>query len=507
MSVERKDTHRTNGLGRRWVSGFAPEASGWLAVGLLAPLAAAIGCAAPTYGAEAIELGDLVAEQPTFTCHDPVVVAHEPPTEDLASPTRPPSDSTVAAIRGFLAQREVPRLSLFGPRVVHPRLARIAVVDREGRRHVATFLRPSSTRESAPALLRVDHLDERRFTMLVDRSGETLPLSRSSLDALTNEAVGRASASMQHLDGLEFPPQMPPIRFPQWHSCTATEERQAARAWALAHHHAWRAQQLFTYLDANPTQREELWSHHFDAADGELDQWSPRAWFGVYRGADYTAIRGVVNDIYHRMMNAEIGSIEVDFKCTPTSAGNICNTVGPDAHHAMIGWVNGCNEFFQDWDDLGRAHVLLHEMVHHAWVTWYEHPGMVVDNHSHHHGAGCGDGGREYMVGFDLTRHLADSEDCNDRMIRIHNVDSYARMMSTFGRAVFEQRIAFYPTFGEGGTPPAQSCGAGNPDNPPATTDTPCVKIGQQMYCWGNADGGLDVAGDNCILSEPITPD
>ena len=402
-----------------------------------------------------------------------------------------------------------------------------------GQHEVSVFALPSGLKAAEPLVV-LERSDATLRTSLAERSGtfapsqwsptvSIQPSTTAALEAATlswpdgvelggdlkAEAV-TAQAAANALEGLAFPADMPPLQLPEFESCSAGEQDAAIRAWALSHHHVWRLWQLIEFLGEAGTYKDDWWVDGYDP-DKPNDNWSPRAWFGSYKGYRFEAIRRVVNEYWSRFRTGKLnGTTKIHIKCTPTDPGNVCNTTSTWGHHWVVGYVNLCQEFFDaaaDNDPLA-VQTVLHEVLHHAWVRWTDtvpRMQMIGDVHVHGHDFLCLNADTDYMVNAPDALHLAATESCFHRNIGMRNVANYALNAQRLGDAVMSGALHHFPITPP---PPSNSGQSGNE----CSTDLPgggsqdapeCFKVGQEWVCLpGAGAGGPIPIPSDCLLME-----
>ncbi len=331
---------------------------------------------------------------------------------------------------------------------------------------------------------------------------------------------GQVSAGyIDPIGALDLPPEMPAIHLPDFvdGSCERDEPGyplyQAKQAWALAHYNTWRAYQLLEFIGESASQfRDDYWADGYRSADGD-DNWSPRHWFGPWKGYRFDAIRKVVRAEWDRFRSAETGGIKIKLKCPtkqnePNNPGNVCFTAAPPAHHVVKGYVNLCEGFF-DESERYRGLLVAHELLHHTSAVYKEDIWKSVplgDTHLHAHGDACLSGVKtEKMYGPDKILHLAATPECNHRDKNMANNDTYAWFITRLGSAVRSGKLQRFPTEGvpwdtPGGTTNECSEMHHPPPGPDIQDPDECFKADGQTICpgGGGAGGGM-VVEDQCL--------
>lgn len=260
------------------------------------------------------------------------------------------------------------------------------------------------------------------------------------------------------VSGLTFPTDMPAINYPTFEGCNGADREAVEQAWAMAHHHSWRALQLFIYLDKAGDNRDDIWKAGFNPnakVDERMRSYSPNAFFGNYDGGTYR---------YQYIRDAIFLNWEKRFKAKMTvkcrrddGGGHPCyqNNPGgdgpPSANHIVAGTINLCNKFFNDTfenRDRERIRTILHENFH-----WLAPKGLaILDTHTHWDRNSKGrcrvDTDKGY--GLDKVMHYATSMGCWDdgkwhRGDAARNNDTYAYFIRNLGHVVYLKGLRSYP--------------------------------------------------------------
>lgn len=275
------------------------------------------------------------------------------------------------------------------------------------------------------------------------------------------------------LADLDLPHDMPPVRFPRFR-CQGEQLDESKRVWAMAHHHVWRTWQLIEFIGESGD-RAALWVDGWDPAR-EHRNWSPRTWFGPYAGYRFDAVRRTVRKLWERFRTARINGTRISVDCIDRSQrasacfrDNPGTGRGPSAYHFPIGNVNLCPRFW-DRDLHPMARGMVHEVLHHTWVSWKRttwRGAVVGDLHTHAHGRLCGRLTTEKMYGAEKSMHLAETPRCWHRDIALRNTDNYAWLVYRVGRAVYRGDLDRFPTLlPESASPDDAVCEAELPDDP-----------------------------------------
>lgn len=254
--------------------------------------------------------------------------------------------------------------------------------------------------------------------------------------------------------GIEFPADMPPIVYPNFEGCNSADRKEIEKAWAMAHHHAWRAFQLFKFLDKAGSNRDNFWSAGYTAGNDKEKRklsYSPYAFFGEYDGGTYRY--EFIRDAVFMNWNSRFQK-KMTIKCRRNEDGahpcylkNPGTNRPPSANHIVNGTVNLCNRFFDDKDDRDQVRTVLHEMFH-----WLAPKGLAIldtQTHSDMKNGWC-QTDTDKMYGLDDVMHLATSKGCwgNPKWHRgmaARNNDNYAYFILNFGEEIFYKGMKQFP--------------------------------------------------------------
>lgn len=255
--------------------------------------------------------------------------------------------------------------------------------------------------------------------------------------------------------GIEFPVEMPAIVFPTFEGCNAADRATIEKAWAMAHHAAWRSVQLFKHLDRAGDRRDDLWSHGYvnytNRDEYMAYNYSPRAWFGGYEGGSYRY--DYVRDAVYMNWESRFQK-KMTYKCRRDDGGahpcyqtNPGTDSPPSANHIVNGTVNLCNRFFDGKSPSDQVRTVLHEHFH-----WLAPRGLaILDVHTHwdRNSKGRCRATTEKGYGYEAI-HFAQSRGCWDdpkwhKGDAARNNDSYAYMIRNLGDAIFSGKLKEFP--------------------------------------------------------------
>lgn len=258
------------------------------------------------------------------------------------------------------------------------------------------------------------------------------------------------------VSGFDFPADMPAINYPNFDGCNEVDRKVIEKAWAKAHHHAWRAVQVFQVLDKAGSYRDDLWKAGYTAGNNIEERkksYSPYAFFGAYDGGTYRY--DYIRDAIYMNWNKRYMT-KMTVKCRRKDEGGahpcyLDNPGGngkPSANHIVNGTVNFCNDFFDDSTDSHRIKTVLHEMFH-----WLAPKGLaILDTHTHwdRNSKGWCRADTDKMYGLDDVMHLATSKGCWDdpdfhQGDAARNNDTYAYFIRNLGEAVYSGKLKQFP--------------------------------------------------------------
>jgi len=276
------------------------------------------------------------------------------------------------------------------------------------------------------------------------------PINKDSLYFSKGQAMKKDPVS-----GLDFPADMPAIIYPNFEGCNANDRKTVELAWAKAHHHAWRAYQLFAFLDKAGDNRDNVWKAGYTAGNNLENRklsYSPYAWFGEYSGGTYRYdyIRDAIFMNWQKryMVKNTVKCRRDDGGSHPCYLNNPGGDGPPSANHIVSGTINFCNSFFDESTDRHRVKTVLHEMFH-----WLAPKGLaILDVHTHwdRNSKGACRASTEKFYGLDNVMHAATSSGCwGDpewhRGDAARNNDTYAYFILRLGEAVYSKYLFEYP--------------------------------------------------------------
>lgn len=281
------------------------------------------------------------------------------------------------------------------------------------------------------------------------------PLPKDTLYFSSNHPLKKDPVS-----GLSFPDDMPAINYPNFEGCNAADRKITEKAWAVAHHHAWRAYQLFSFLDKSGDSRDNLWSADYTAGNNiELRKksYSPYAFWGSYDGGKYRY--DFIRDAIYMNWNERFQK-KMTIKCRRNDSGlhpcyleNPGTNRPPSANHIVNGTINLCNRFFdleigetEAQAERDRVRTILHEMFH-----WLAPKGLaILDTQTHSDMDGWCKTDTDKMYGLDDVMHLATSTGCwgnpkYHRGMAARNNDNYAYFIRNFGEEILNKGMKRFP--------------------------------------------------------------
>lgn len=251
--------------------------------------------------------------------------------------------------------------------------------------------------------------------------------------------------------GLSFPADMPAVRLPRgFKNCSANDRVLINRAWALAHHHLWRAHQVMQHINHRTSERSGLWTYSFSdrmkTPEGFYSNWSPRGWFGSYEARRFRLSRLAIEKVFNERFRG--ANFEVQCRWPGTDGAHPCETLSkrdPDANHIVLGKINFCSDFLREssYDDSWRAKQIVHEIFH-----WLKIPGSgywVSD--SHDFWKSCDNYEAVRALYGDDAAFLGMNRGCRDwnHNRAILTNDNYALFATMVGTRVYSQTMRSFP--------------------------------------------------------------
>jgi hypothetical protein len=199
---------------------------------------------------------------------------------------------------------------------------------------------------------------------------------------------------------------------------------------------------------------------------------SPEHWFGHYSTERFWAANEAVEKMWKVFRDAETDIIDVHLQCPDAgeNPGNICFTGHPYGHHSVKGWINVCDEAFDDSAGLypnnqdAVTHTIMHEAMHHLGTHFDAGFRALADTHTHGHGSSCVSSidHLDYIVGYDEVRHLAtyeaaDGEHCWHMNYAIQSPEAYALFAMRIGEGVRDGELYQWPKYADP-TPQPPEC-------------------------------------------------
>jgi hypothetical protein len=247
--------------------------------------------------------------------------------------------------------------------------------------------------------------------------------------------------------GLPFPADMPAVRLPgTFEGCSRGDADTIRRAWALAHHHLWRAHQVMQHVNRRDRDRGELWTYGFvnRMKDGDnYANWSPRAWFGSYEARRFRLSRRSIDKVFNERFRGR--TFEVQCRATGgADAAHPCNAGdGFAANHIVLGKINFCADFFEDSSDFSRAQTVQHEIFH--WLKIPDSGYWVSD--SHDFWKSCRDYEAARKLYHDHAAFLGMNRGCRDwnHNRAVLTNDNYAWFATMLGNRIYTEQMRSFP--------------------------------------------------------------
>ncbi|MBI1397506.1 MAG: hypothetical protein GC151_16155 [Betaproteobacteria bacterium] len=250
----------------------------------------------------------------------------------------------------------------------------------------------------------------------------------------------------REIRGHAFPRDMPAPNFPPlYRGCSPDEIDSFKAAWALAHHHMWRAQQVMQHINAS-SQRRTLWNHGFvdrvTDANGNFANWSPRGWFGRYDSRRFRLSRRALDKVWsERFLGGRIGSTRIRIWCRADSGVEPCTGARRGAHTG-VGTLDICPAFF-DNSEFSNARFIIHEMFH--WLKIPKSGFWVSDSHDFWRN-GCRYRAAQTIYQDDAA-YIGVNGGCYDWNFNraILTNDNYAWFARTLGERIYRGEIVRFP--------------------------------------------------------------
>lgn len=233
---------------------------------------------------------------------------------------------------------------------------------------------------------------------------------------------------------LNIPTDMPPVRFPEIKGCSESNKERLNKVWALAHYYTWRADQVMDWLQSHPEQRADAWSKDAPGKKGDLQNSSPRNWFGPYGKGRFKNVDKAIEKVFKKRFLGHT------FKVVCKEATDKT----PDASHNVFGRVVIYDSFFTPNRDMLRllskskisyqALTVIHELYHPLSLrngTW------SMDTHCD--GYTCDKFYNEEVL------DLSWSNKKRDYRLAIRNNDNHAFFISTLGDAIRKGKLLQFP--------------------------------------------------------------
>jgi hypothetical protein len=266
-----------------------------------------------------------------------------------------------------------------------------------------------------------------------------------------------------HFAGLQFSPNSPtrelfgdpyPLDMPDpvipgyFEGCSESDIAVVKRAWARAHHHAWRAVQVLEWLNVRDD-RAAVWTFGYDPNIGSyangFTNHVPRAWFGAFEGERFRqALR-----TYRKVWQERFLGSAFAIKCRMKDKGGAhpCYTMDVTANHIVLGTINFCSGYFDAnaWIE-DQARIIVHEIFH--WTTVPEgHGEWITDRHDYWDKCGIGGYHAVQPMYRDKAAYIGANRGCGERNYEraVRNNDNYAFFARELGRRVYDGSVKEFP--------------------------------------------------------------
>jgi hypothetical protein len=252
--------------------------------------------------------------------------------------------------------------------------------------------------------------------------------------------------------GRTFPADMPAPRFPPagYRGCSNAEIAAIEAAWALAHHHVWRAQQVMQHINVSDRRRTEFWNHGFvstmkDGSGYDYANWSPRGWFGRYEPRRFRLSRRAVDKAWkERFLGGIVGDgfSPIGVWCRLDTGVAPC-TGNRRGAHTGVGAVDICPAFFRNRDDFDNAQFIIHELFH--WLQIPKSAYWVSDSHDFWR-TGCRYRAATTIYSDDAA-YIGINGGCHDWNFNraVLTNDNYAWFATSLGERIYGRDMVSFP--------------------------------------------------------------
>jgi hypothetical protein len=314
-------------------------------------------------------------------------------------------------------------------------------------------LRSSVSTSSYLAAMHIDVKFPLSLVTLADRLNQQKPVSLLSilrkLVAKPVALIFSKNSSGNMIEGLEFPADMPPVRWPKgYDGCSRVDVANIRKAWVLAHYLTWRAHQVMEFIARNDSHQKELWDDGYlpnygNQKDG-FTNYAPRAWFGPFDEKRFDRIRESIAKVWEERflgktfeVTCRIDDSEAIESPHPCYTVDVATGERPSANHWPIWKINFCESYFNNFDARLFSHGkgIVHEVFH-----WLQIPGtglFVTDRHNYYQDDQWVTVKPLYG---DKAAHIANNPGKNDWNYSrtVLNNDNYALFIYMLGRSVYK---------------------------------------------------------------------
>jgi hypothetical protein len=246
--------------------------------------------------------------------------------------------------------------------------------------------------------------------------------------------------------GYSFPADMPAPNFPAGYAgCSAGEIEAVEAAWAIGHHHLWRAQQVMQHINVS-NRRGDLWTHGYVSRmkDGDFyANWSPRAWFGSYEPRRFRLSRRAVDKVWNeRFLGGKVDQTAIKVWCRKDTGVAPC-TGSRDGAHTGVGTLDVCPAFFRNRNDSDNAQFIVHELFH--WLKIPKSALWVSDSHDFWR-TGCRYRAAKAVYNDDAA-YIGMNGGCYDWNFNraVLTNDNYAWFAHTLGDRIYRRQMLSFP--------------------------------------------------------------
>jgi len=253
-------------------------------------------------------------------------------------------------------------------------------------------------------------------------------------DEETAALVFSKNTTKEAKTNLKIPIDMPPVRFPEIKGCDKSQKERLNKVWALAHYYTWRADQVMDWLQSHPELRAEAWNKNAPTKKGDLQNASPRNWFGPYSNGRFKNVDMAIEKVFKKRFSNHTFKLV----CKESTDKD------PDASHYVFGRIVIYDSFFHEkhktLERLCKSKIayqaltVIHELYHPLSLhngTW------LMDTHCN--GEKCDKFYNEEVL------DLSWGDRNRDYRLAIRNNDNHAFFITTLGDLIHKGKLLQFP--------------------------------------------------------------